>query len=114
MDKRYLLTAATAFALGAGTVQLADLDAHASEPQTRPAQGSAVYTVAQASAATGLQMANAACDNIDAQLGLTGVDSCTIADLTSFCLFFNDSENPGMVKLVGNASLAGEWTRAAP
>lgn len=117
MAQKHLLTAAfvTGAALGLTGQQIALIGlAHASVDQPRPAQGSAIYTVAQAKAATGLQMANAACASINTSEGLTGGDACTIADLTSFCLFFNDGENPGKVKLVGNAALSGDWTRRAP
>lgn len=110
----YVLSLTAAAALGAGTAQLADFDAHAAEAQTKAASGSAVYTVAQASQATGLQMANAACAAVDADLALTGGDKCALADLTSLCLYFNDSESPGKVKLVGNAALAGTWVRGTP
>lgn len=113
MTKNYLLSLTAAAALGAGTAQLVDFNAHASEPQTKPAIGSAVYTVAQASSATGLQMAKAACASIDAQLGLTGSDKCALADLKNFCIFFNDEANPGKAVLTAQAQLSGTWTRGA-
>lgn len=111
----YLLSAALVGSLGLNAAQTGAIgSAHASEARTKPVEGRAVYSITQAKAATGAQMAAAACAAIDADEGLSGEDVCRIADLCSLELHFCDDAHPGEAVLVGRAKLQGTWTRAVP
>lgn len=112
----YVLSLTAAAALGAGTAQLADFDAHAATPMDQIVESDAqVYTLAQLGDATGAQMATAGCASIDAKLGLTGGDKCALADLLSIAIYLNDESNPGKATLKATARIGGSFVaRAVP
>ena len=110
----YLITAATAFALGAGTVQVADLNAVAAISTPRDHEVKVVLSDAAATTFRSF-LQTQACSLVDADLGLAGGDACNVArDFINAGIYANDSDHPGKLVLKPTFRVAGSWTAGAP
>ena len=110
----YILSLVAATALGAGITQVADYDARAAIEEQKEIEVESIITPAQFANATGSQMAQYGCDQIDTLLGLSGATACTLDDIVSVSGFFNDSSHPGMAVLEVRARVSGTWVAGDP
>ena len=111
---KYLLTAATLTGIALGSISTAALTARAGIAKPEVASYRGVFTRAQIAGATGLQMANYGCDQIDADLGLSGATACQLADVQNFCVYLNDAQSPGQAVLIVQAKIDGTWVAGEP
>lgn len=112
MTKGYVITAATAFALGAGTMSVAQLG---------EAQGAiAVEKSTMVETAIGTPASNTLenfvttrhCANVDAELGLSGAQACSAAILRE--VHFDKSGPGGGWVMRSQWAKAGSWVPGAP
>jgi len=87
----YLLTAVSAFALGAGTASVGDFTARAGKPVKHIEEVTTTDARAAFAARTQLQTINGICDIAEDQLGLDA-GSCTISDVRGWCVRTSDAD----------------------
>ena len=105
----YLLSLATAAAVGAGTTQLADLsDAFAASLVRRAPVVLEVPATAPAAVDLKTRIKNATCPLIESEHGLPAED-CTVEDGSVTSIVWGDP-----VRVSHSAALHGTWTHGAP
>ena len=112
----YVLSLASAAALGAGTAQLADFDARAAIVAVEDyrttnilARTHPMVTAIEAAVQSNL------CPTVNTAFNLSGEDVCTVPrDIQTLEIRWNTSANPDKAIVFGGFQLSGSWTPGEP